>query len=169
VSDGFSMELDLRELAAEASRIKEGLSDFTTPARWGFRAYAVNLYAEWSKMRRGGGSFRGKQWEPLCDETRPEKPNAVINQDSGQLLRAVLKMDPYGKKIGEPTVQDKCLLLIGDDLPPYGLFAMTTKGRELLFFIPSDVLLFAKALDAYLNMIIQKKQDDLASGASGVA
>jgi hypothetical protein len=155
VSDGITVQMDLSELDAVQRALDAGLTDFTIPAGQGFQVWKVVVYAAWSKMRRDGGSFRGQTWEALEDDTRPEKPNAIINQDSGQLMRAILKCDMSGKTTGKPKMDGGKVLLIGDDLPPYGKFALAMKGRNVLFFVSGDVELFAKALDLYLQKLIR--------------
>jgi hypothetical protein len=154
-----TVELELREFHAEMDRIRSHLSDWTEPINWFWRAWALKVYQAWVMVRRIGGDFRGQQWEGLKEETRMEKEDAVINMDSGQMMRAIMNStgSGLGFRLGPPTVENKSVLLIGSGLADYMPYAMDKGGRNPLFFkMPEDEELLVATAKKYVEKCISK-------------
>lgn len=153
MKQGISVELDLRKFNAEMSIFRKSLLDWRRAILWFWSGWVTRTYQAWTSVRRGGGTFRGQEWEALADDTRPEKKNAIINMDSGQLMRALFNSPGAGSfKIGPPKVERNSLLLIGDNLPPYAQYAFAMKGRNPAFFaIPEDEKLLVDTATKYIE------------------
>lgn len=144
----MSVEVDTRFLRAFNEDVRKALGNGRVPLTKFYQAWKVIVAAEWSNMRRGGGSFRGVQaWDPLKDSTRPDQQDAIINQASGQLLATVLT---------DKAEVSADTLTIGGKIAEYGKYAFDKGGRNPIFFKnPDDSDLLKRVADDYVTKTIK--------------
>jgi hypothetical protein len=148
-----SVELDLREFNAGMNAFRRSLLDWRPAILWFWSRWVTRVYQAWTSVRRGGGSFRGHEWDALKDTTREKNLGAVVNIDTGQMMRALFNSPGAGSfKVGPPEVQNKSLLLIGNNMPDYAAYAMDKGGRNPAFFaIPEDEKLLLDSATMYIE------------------
>lgn len=148
-----SVEMDLRQFNAEMNAFRRSLMDWTKAIRWFWSRWSMVVYQAWTTVRRTGGDFRGREWEPLKESTREKNDGAVINMDSGQMMHALFNSPGSGAfALGPPEIQQKSILLIGNNLPDYAPYAMDKGGRNPAFFsLPEDEKLLVESATQYIE------------------
>lgn len=177
----MEIRLDTKEVEARAKELGDAAKDGTRPlSRFYNGHWKPTVGVAWGRMRAQGGDFRGHRWAGFKDQYTRKTDGQVVpaqgqvprldkrgnvkgkKRPSGQRVTAqsILVQDTghlRGKVVADrPKIQNRVVLLIGDDLPNYAEHQFKTLDRDPLFFTSSDERVALREGERYLDELAQR-------------